>query len=54
MRARDGVSRRDGDRDVGACAPPHAVAQDEEAINGTFTAFSDGQWARPTTRTTTN
>lgn len=27
-------------------AAPHAVAQEEEAINGTFTAFSDGQWAR--------
>jgi hypothetical protein len=29
-----------------ACAAPDAHAQDEVAINGTFTAFSDGQWAR--------
>lgn len=28
------------------CAAPYAHAADEVAINGTFTAFSDGQWAR--------
>jgi len=28
------------------CVAPHAVAQDDESINGTFTAFSDGQWAK--------
>jgi hypothetical protein len=30
---------------VGLCAAPPALGQDEVAINGTFTAFSDGQWA---------
>ncbi len=29
-----------------ACAAPYARAADEVAINGTFTAFSDGQWAQ--------
>jgi hypothetical protein len=27
------------------CLAPHAGADDDVAINGTFTAFSDGQWA---------
>ncbi|MGV0791895.1 Rv2253/PknI dimerization domain-containing protein [Mycolicibacterium sp. XJ1819] len=27
-------------------ATPYAVAQNDVAINGTFTAFSDGQWAK--------
>jgi hypothetical protein len=29
----------------GACVTPPAFADDEVAINGTFTAYSDGQWA---------
>lgn len=28
------------------CGAAPATAQDEEAINGTFIAFSDGQWAK--------
>jgi hypothetical protein len=28
------------------CAAPLAGADDDVAINGTFTAFSDGQWAK--------
>ena len=31
---------------VGMCSTPGAAAADEVAINGTFTAFSDGLWAR--------
>jgi hypothetical protein len=30
----------------GICATPDAHAADEVAINGTYTAFSDGQWAQ--------
>ena len=30
---------------VAACLAPHALADDDVAINGTFTAFSDGDWA---------
>jgi hypothetical protein len=30
----------------GVCATPFAHAADEVAINGTYTAFSDGQWAQ--------
>jgi hypothetical protein len=29
-----------------AWVAPHAYADDSVAINGTFTAFSDGQWAK--------
>ncbi len=31
---------------LGVCVAPHATADDDVAINGTFSAFSDGQWAR--------
>jgi hypothetical protein len=30
---------------LGSCAAPHVLAEDGIALNGTFTAFSDGQWA---------
>ncbi|MGB8402760.1 MAG: hypothetical protein WCE30_01640, partial [Mycobacterium sp.] len=30
---------------VGSCTAPQALAEDGVALNGTFTAFSDGQWA---------
>jgi hypothetical protein len=30
---------------LGLCAAPHALGQEDVGINGTFTAFSDGQWA---------
>jgi hypothetical protein len=31
---------------LGMCAAPVAGASDDIAINGTYTAFSDGQWAQ--------
>jgi hypothetical protein len=31
---------------VGVFSAPHGHAQNDVAINGTFTAFSDGQWAK--------